>query len=346
MLIRKKTTKKIGSIYASAIAIGLKPEKAKALSRFTSASSLRSHWDYRALGLDFTQARKALAQASSLQSRHYGKELSLHPYRFSPRVLIHIAHKEKRQRERQINLSLLQTLPEARSLAEIQNRTNGFGHGYGCVILLSGFFLVLKRLESTTWNKNKNWKWPESRSTDYSITLISEQGETLGTTEVKNRKGDWLERVGTALNLMTATRTAITQTASMVPFDKYKEKGFEITELRLFGLGFRAYCASEDDNHYHAATPREAIVGLERKMKARKQNLLADSDLVTLGKAKKMGFCQIGIREFLAEIGWQGCKAATAGEIRAAIQNIDVSPWRTELISLGILPRIAKENHI
>jgi hypothetical protein len=84
------------------------------------------------------------------------------------------------------------------------------------------------------------------------------------------------------------------------------------------------------------------VTGLSRKIKAHRQNLLDDSEVITVHKAKRMGYCQQGIDLFREQLGWAGVKSATAGEIREAIKETDVTPWLRELVALGILPAANK----
>jgi hypothetical protein len=330
--------RKIGTIYANAKALNLTPEQARNLSRIGTASDLRKQWDYRALGFKIEDARCALAKASTQASYHRKQSSCYDAYQYCPRVRRYLKEKEKRMCDRRVNLSLIGRLDEAQSLDEIHLKTNGFRYGYGCVVSIGGNALVIERDEHKTWSDRKSWTWPTSQSTEYSLTHISAQGDTLAAAKLDSRKGDWLGKVGIALGLQTAKRSPITLTASMVPVREFSKLNVQITELRLYGVGFSAFCASRGDTHFHASTVREAIMGLARKIKAHQQNLRDDSEVITLNMAKKMGFCPMGISLFCEQIGWQGVKSATAGAIREAIRDIDVTPWVHELVALGIIP--------
>jgi hypothetical protein len=328
---------KIGSIYAAALTIGLTPEKAKNLLRIESASELREQWDYRALGMKIAEARAALATVATRKSYHHRKPGNYRPYHFCPQILAYLKKKKARDTMRESNLKKIAVLPAAQSLEEMKQYTNGYECGYGCVTTLEESFLVIERNEAVTWSDKKSWKWPTSRHTTYSLTLISAAGDTIANASLDNRKGDWLEKIGIALGLATGARTPISQTAAMIPVREINKLDLTITELRLFGTGFAIYCAKKENIHFHGKSKREAIRGLFRKMRARDQKLLDDTALVTLKMAEKFGFCQIGINEFLSELGWCDRKSATAGEVRLAIQNIDVSPWVSELAAIGII---------
>lgn len=331
--------KKIGTIYAAAMSIGLTPDKAKKLLLVQNATELRSQWDYRAYGWKIKDARAALTAAASSPSFHESCKENHKPYCYCPTVIHYLHDKEVREMERLNNLSMIDSLPAVDTIEDIKISTNGYGYGFGCVVQLEENFLVIKRIEEVTWSEKKSWKWPERRSTHYSISLISAAGDTLRDEKLENRTGDWLQKVGIALDLPTVTRTAVTQTGSMVPVRKFSKMHYVITELRLFGTGFTIYCVSKENFHFHASSPPEAIRGLQRKMRAHKMNLLDDDDVVTLKKVEQLGFCPVGIQEFLNELGWGGRKSATAGEIREAIRHIDVSPWVSELIAIGIITK-------
>jgi hypothetical protein len=335
---KPEITKKIGNIYAQAQALNLIPEQARELARIKSATELRKQWDYRALGMTVDAARCALEKASTRPSRHRQQPHIADAYQYCPRVKRYLKVKAARMQERRKNLDLIAMQDEARSLEEINDLTAGFGYGYGCVVPMGENFLLIKRDEHTTWSDRKSWKWPTSRSTEYSLTYISALGDTVASAKLDSRKGDWLGKIGDLFDLQTAKRSAVTQTAAMVPVREYRKLNIHITELRLFGLGFSAFCASRGDTHFHASTEREAIIGLARKIKAHQQNLLDDSAVITVDKAKRMGFCSMGINLFRDHLGWQGVRSATAGEIREAIRDIDVTPWTRELVTLGILP--------
>jgi hypothetical protein len=334
---KQQPKEKIGSIYASAIAIGLTPEKAKKLLQLKNATELRAQWDYRSRGMTIMDARAALASAATRQSYHSSQSGKFLPYQFCPLVLDHLTAKKEHDKTRQSNFAKIATSQLANTLEEMKHFTNGYDCGYGCFVLLEENFLVIKRNESVTWSDKKSWKWPTSRHTSYSLTLISPAGDTIASALLENRNGDWLEKVGLALGLATGKRNQINQTASMIPVRKTKRFDLTITELRLFGVGFSIFCASRENFHYHASSQHEAIRGLVRKMYAHKANLLDDSKLVTLQQARKLGFCPTGIQEFLKELGWEGRISSTAGEIRQAIRNVDVSPWMPELVTIGIL---------
>lgn len=331
--------KTIGSIYQAAIAIGLTPVKANEFLRIKNASDLKKKWDYHKLCLTIIEARKELAKAASRPSYHKTRKKAHSPYECCPTVIDYLKAKEARALERSTNLATIKKLQFVDKLEDLKLHTNGYGYGYGCVVMLEDNFLVIQRLEHVTWSDKKSRKWPESRSTTYTISLISAIGDKIRSANLESRNGDWLLKVGTALDLPTTTRTAVTQTGSMIPVREFVKLHCVITELRLFGVGFTIYCATKENLHFHASSLREAIRGLHWKMQARKLDLLDDDAMVTLTMARKLGFCPMGIEVFLRELGWEGRTSATAGEIREAIRHIDVSPWVSELVSIGIIKK-------
>jgi len=335
--MKRYKNKKIGSIYAAAAFIGLKPEEAKKLLLIKTAKELRANWDYRKYGLKIKEAREKLEKAASRQSYHYDEIIHLSPYDHCPSVINYLQAKKAQKIERSANLSLKGRLPDASNLEEIREYTNGYGYGYGCVVALGANDLIIERHEHVTWSEKRNRHWPESTSTSYSVTLISKVGDTIATSKFDSRRGDWLQKIGIDLGLQTSKRTPITQTGSMVPIRKIKKNNLVITKMRLFEIGFQVFCVSANQIHSHALGVSQAMVGLTQKIEARRLNLLCDSDVVTIAKAKKLGFCQIGIQEFIHELGFDGWRSATAGEIREAIQTIDITPWISELTSMGIL---------
>jgi len=329
---------KHGAIFSNAMALGLAPEKARELLQIKDAKQLREQWDYRKLGLKIEEARNALRNASSSTSYHRAPEIDNSPYVHCPRVKEHLKQLAERNKQREKNLRLIANAAEALTLGEILQETNGYGYGYSCKIALMTGWLVIERIEHAVWSECKSRKWPVSRATWYKATHISATGDTLAYAEIDHRKGDWLEKVGLTLGLQTSERNATTMTGAMVPVSRNCKNNVEITEMRLFGTGFTLFCASLADTHYHAATARDAVMGLSRKIKAHRQNLLDDSEVITVQMAKRMGFCQEGIDLFCAHLGLVGVKSVTAGRIRAAIEDVDVSSWHRELVALGILP--------
>ncbi len=335
----KQLNKKPGTRYLEALQIGLTPSIALDLCEIKDAAKLRKEWDYRAHGLNITTARQALQKVMSRCSYHKTSKREYRPYEFCPNVRDYIKTKAERDNRRLGNLRLIADAPEAQNLASIKELTDGYyGHGYKCFVCLEKNRLLIKRHEDVTWSEKKSRHWPISRKTTIILTLISEAGDTITTTTLESRSGDWLQRAGVELGLEVSKRSAITQTGSMIPIKSYSKLCFRITELRLFGVGFPMYCAMLGDQHYHANTAHAAIRGLVHKLHARKQGVLHDDAVVTRGMCAKLGFCLIGTQEFLDEIGMGSCRSATAGEIREAIRDIDISPWKSELETLGIIP--------
>lgn len=329
---------KFGSVFANAMALGLTPEKARDLLQQKDAKQLREQWDYRKLGLKIQAARDALREASSRRSYHRAPETDNTPYANCPRVKERLKQLAERNKQREMNLRLIADAAEASTLGDISQETNGYGYGYSCKIALVTGWLVIERIEHATWSERKSRKWPVSRATWYRATHISAEGDTLACVEIDHRKGDWLEKVGLALGLQTGERNATTMTGAMVPVSRNCRNNVEITEMRLFGAGFALFCATLADTRYHAATARDAVMGLSRKIKAHRHNLLDDSEVITVQKAKRMGFCQEGIDLFRAHLGLVGVQSVTTGRIRAAIEDVDVSSWHRELVALGIIP--------
>ncbi|MFN4805243.1 MAG: hypothetical protein ACK5LH_04620 [Akkermansiaceae bacterium] len=334
--------KKLGEIYLNAKALGLNPKQARKLLIEKNALKLREQWNYRKLGLKIDEAREALAKASTCRSYHEEPECSDEAYDYCPRVKEHLVQMEIRKNKRDENLRLIESAEQAETLAAIQQLTNGYECGYKCKIALGDHWLVIQRFEHTVWSENKNRKWPLSSTTSYAATCISALGDILSYTGFDHRKGDWLGKIGDAIGLKTSERNAITMTSGMVPVRESNMLGVKITKMRMYGIGFPLYCASHADTHFHATSSREAVKGINRKIKAHQQSLLDDTEVVTLSKAKRMGFCQPGIDLFRSYYGLMGVRSVTAGQIRAAISESDVSSWHQELALLGILPKTSE----
>ena len=333
-----KTPKnKTGRIYANAQAIGLNPYQAQMLQKVYSAAELRKLWDYRALGFTIEDARKALESACTQKSQHRKIKTCFCPYHFCPRVSEYLRKQSIRNAERAKNQHQLARANEASSIAEITELTAGYGHGYDCRIALENGQLLIERIEDVTWSKNKSRHWPLKRQTSYQTTLINADGDTLASSSFTARRGDWLADVGKALGLSIGQRNSVSQTASMIPVSSEIYRGIKITRLRLFGEGFDMYCAEFVGTNFHAETRLESIRGLFRKVRVDRQTLLHDDEEITMTRAKKFGFCDTGIAAFLNEIDLDGRKSAKAGEIRSAMEEIDISPWVSELRMIGLI---------
>ena len=341
---RTPTNILFGSVYANAQALGLDPVQALKLLKFTSAAELRTHWNYRAHGFKIEEARDALAIASSRKSRHKRYVTPLQPYQFCPRVLKYHAMRAKlnairakRDADRRANLTELSQYREASSIEQITTLTGGYGHGYGCRLSLGDCQLLIKRIEDVTWSDRKSYHWPVSTGTSYQTTLMSADGDTLASSSFSARKGDWLAEVGRGLGLPLGLKNAVSQTASMIQVSFETLRGIKITRLRLFGAGFEMYCAEAFGINFHAGTHLEAVRGLFEKARAHRRNLVGDDKVITMAQAKKLGFCSTGIASFLSTIDLDGRKSLKAGEIRAAMSGVDVSPWASELKMIGLI---------
>jgi len=330
-------TKRIGTVYANAQAIGLNPFQASKLLDMESATELRKQWNYRALGFKIGDAWNALRSACSRKSRHNNRKTHFSPYCFCPRVKKYRDDRRKRDAERSINLAQLSQCDEASSIDQIAELTGGYPDDYGCRIVLGNKQLLIKRIEDVTWSDKKSRHWPESRVTYYQTTLISADGDTLASSSFNARRGDWLAEVGKSLGLPVGLKSPVTQTASMIPVSSSIHRGIEVTQLRLFGEGFEMYCAEFLGTNFHAETRHDSIQGLFRKIEAHQSNLLGDDEVITMARAKKSGLCDEGIAIFLSAIGLDGRKSPKAGEIRSAMEGVDISVWTTELRKIGLI---------
>lgn len=341
---RTPTNILFGSVYANAQALGLNPVQALELLKFNSAAELRTRWNYQALGFTIAEARNALGSACSRKSRHSRNQPCLKPYQFCPRVLTHYAMRAKRQAmldkrdaDRSANLTQLSQCREASSIEQITELTGGYGHGYGCRIALGDRILLVERIEVATWSDKKSRHWPESTETSYKTTLMTAAGDTLASSSFTARRGDWLAEAGKCLGLPTGLKNSVSQTASMIPVAFETHRGIKITRLRLFGTGFEMCCAEAFGINFHAAPRLEAIRGLFGKARAHRRNLVGDDKTITLAQVKKLGFCSTGIASFLSTIDLDGRKSLKAGEIRAAMSGVDISPWAAELKMIGLI---------
>jgi hypothetical protein len=252
-------------------------------------------------------------------------------------VLIFSPGDAKRDADRSANLTQLSQYREASGIEQVTALTAGYGYGYGCLISLGDSKLLIKRIEKVKWSDKKSRHWPESTETSYQTTLMTADGDTLASSSFSARKGDWLAEVGRGLGLPIGLKDSVSQTASMIPVAFETHRGIKIIRLRLFGTGFEICCAEAFGINFHAATRLEALRGLVGKARAHRRNLVGDDKTITMAQAKNLGFCSTGIASFLSTIDLDGRKSLKAGEIRAAMSGVDISPWAAELIMIGLI---------
>lgn len=337
-----------GTRHASALAVGLTPERAyELLQSKLPAAELRGRWNYRAFGLKIDDAKRLLAKcASETESKKrrqnndttFDAPESLPSYPYCPKVQDYLKRKQARDSARTKNLRELAGAPEAENLEEINEYLRGFGHGYECKVRLGVNWLLLERIEDATWEKNRHW--PVTQTTAYRAQLINAEGDATESYRFSARRGDWLGQVGAGLGLPCVARTAVTQSSALIPVSEKERRNIRFTTLRLYGLGVTEVAAQGFGTTFHAPTVREALAGLVLKARKKKKVLrkyLDDSAILTIEDAENLGFCGLGVREFLREIALEDRQKAKVGEIRRRMRSHDISPWVTELVSIGLL---------
>lgn len=341
----KADSLKPGTLAIACACLKICPHHAKAICRQRrdiTAKEVMTYWNYRAAGYKTLKAAlAAIAEAVARceyrsnrpRRKKRGSKNSDTRFLRTSKIRDYYFQAARRYEERRQNRDNLCYAPLAHSISEAGESLADWQRGRVKISLETGFVL-LTREESVTWDDKS--KWPASRSIKYRAKLISPEMDTTAECEF-SRRGDWLAEVASGLGLQKGNRTALTQSAAMIPVETANRHGVSITTLRAFGNGFCVYAAEAAGNNYHAKTRQAAVAGLFAKIRANGGNRkLRGSQVLTRDDARAAGFCAEGTSAFLAEIGLEHRKSATVWEIRRMMRGRDLTPWAEEIEKIGL----------
>lgn len=98
--------------------------------------------------------------------------------------------------------------------------------------------------------------------------------------------------------------------------------GVDIYERLLFGV-LVDYCAIKDGVTYHAATEKNALIGLERKLSQPVIKPKNPDQIINRSICLRLGFCLTGINAFCAALGIDPTQDYTRQELKKLLANAD-----------------------
>jgi hypothetical protein len=326
--MKKKT---IGTLYSKCMKWGISPDKLLRLN-LSDATTARKVWDYRAVGLKIDDARGLKEEVRSKENARQLRRLS--PFQPSiPKVPTpHIdAYKYKLYR-RNSNKESLRYITESSLRVEVEDLAN-WTHRAGRITLSNGNFLLLYRHEYCTWGK-KRGQWPTSKTVSYSAKLYSAEYDDLGSVSFQ-RRGDFLAEVAQKLGLPTTKRNNISLSAATLVVSTRVICGIKVHALETLGCP-DGVAVERDGVVVHNPTVSGAISDLRRKLLTPAQ--LAEKKIITWDYCRSLGFCAVGIGQFMCDMGIpEGTWSIAIQELKNYIAGKDVSLYESELKTLGVI---------
>ena len=194
---------------------------------------------------------------------------------------------------------------------------------------------------SKTWHRQHGGVW-EVDSRTVTFTRPWGRGQRRITVELDGWRGDWLATAVVKAGLAPAKSAAPMSVRLNKAYDaKIASRRGQVTIWqRTLLVEVADFCATlKRDGKtvtFHAYTPREAVAGLRKKIKA--AQLRAEGKIIDRTLINKLHFCDQGVEEFCRITGIENRGTYTPDQIHAAIRAVgyeSVAHFAPELKTLA-----------